>query len=301
MKKILKWVGIVLGVLVLLVLVAAAVLYLRGTARLNKRYELPVVAIPIPTDSASIARGHHLVHAVTLCEGCHGDNLGGGTVFEAPLIVRVDASNLTSGQGGVGGTYSDADFVRAIRQGVNREGRGLMIMHSDGFHNLSEADLASIIAYVKSAPPVDNPVPKTQGKPLGKIFLALGMFDNGPMPLIPAEIIDHDAPFRPAPPPGVTAEYGEYLVSIALCHMCHGADLTGGPPIEEDTPPPPTLRQYGAPGGWSAEQLVNTLRTGVTPYGRTLDGDVMPFKVYGNMTDDEIAAIWSYIGSLSEH
>ena len=298
MKKVLNWIGIILGGLVVLVILAAVGLYIGGGARLSKTYDIQVETIAIPTGEKAIARGRHLAEAVTFCQACHGDNLGGDVIDDEPGIATISASNLTSGRGGVSAAYSDTDYVRAIRHGVNPEGRGLLVMHSDIFHNLSEEDLGAVIAYVKSAPPVDNQVSKTRVEPLGRIFLALGMFDSEAMPPIPAEVIDHTAPFAEAPAPGATAEYGRYLVSIALCYMCHGPDLRGGPPLEEGWPPGPNITIYGAPGGWSEEQFVSTIRTGVTPYGKALDPEFMPWEGYANMTDEELGAIWQYLQSL---
>lgn len=299
MRKLLKWTGIGLGVVLALVVVAAAGLYVAGGSRLHRSYDVPVADLDIPADEASIARGRHLVEAVTVCRGCHGDDLSGGVLIDEPLIATVYASNLTAGKGGVGSLYTDADYVRAIRHGVNRDGRGLMIMHSDAYHNLSERDLASIIAYIRSMPPVDEEQPPTKPGPLGRILVALGVFDSEALPLIPAETIDHDAPFAAAPPPGETAEYGEYVVSIGLCRMCHGLDLTGGPPIDEGAPPGPNIAVYGMSDGWSREQFINTVRSGVTPYAKELNPEFMPWKVFGNMTDEELGAIWEYLASLN--
>ncbi|MFQ5859420.1 MAG: cytochrome c [Anaerolineae bacterium] len=298
MKKVLKWIGVVLAGLVGLLVVAAVVLYAIGSARLSKTHDIQVETIAISTDEKAIARGRHLAEAVTFCQACHGDNLGGDVIDDEPLISTITAPNLTSGRGGVGVTYSDADYVRAIRHGVNPEGRGLLLMHSDIFHNLSQEDLGAVIAYVKSVPPADNELPKTRAEPLGRILVALGVFDSETMPLIPAELIDHSAPFVEMPPQGATAEYGRYLVSITLCRMCHGSDLRGGPPIEEGSPPGPNIVALGAADGWSEEQFISTIRTGVTPYGKSLNTEFMPWDIFMKMTDEELKALWLYLQSL---
>ena len=297
MKRFLKWVGIVIASLLVIALLAALLLYAAGTARLNKTYEIAIADIPVPTDSVVVDRGRHLVEAVMLCLACHTETLAGDVLLEAPGIAAVYASNLTSGRGGIGSAYTDTDYVRAIRHGVNRDGRALMIMHSDAYNALSREDLGAIIAYLRSVPPVDNPLPATVTKPLGRIFVALGMFDMEAMPLIPAEMIDHEASFREAYTPDTTAEYGEYLSTIALCGMCHGRDFTGAPPIEEGGVPGPDIAVYGAGRGYSDQEFFATLRTGVTPYGRSLDPESMPWEVYGRMTDDELRAIRKYLGS----
>ncbi len=172
-------------------------------------------------------------------------------------------------------------------------------MHSDVFNNLSEEDLGAVIAYVKSVPPVDKEIPNRRLLPLGRILFALGLFDSEAIPFIPAEAIDHGAPFVEMPEMEATAKYGQYLMSITLCSMCHGSDLKGGPPLDPSMPPGPAIAGYAAPGGWSEEQFVTTIRTGVTPYGKELNQEFMPWNIYANMTDDELAAMWRYIASLN--
>lgn len=123
MNRYLKWTGISLGGLLGLAIVIIVVLMLVGGARFNRTYDIPVAAINVPTDPASVARGKHLVEAIALCQECHGDNLAGDTVIDDPVFARIVASNLTPGRGGIGGTYSDIDYVRAIRHGVAQDGR----------------------------------------------------------------------------------------------------------------------------------------------------------------------------------
>jgi mono/diheme cytochrome c family protein len=293
-----KWTGIALGALLGLIFAAAIILYFMGASRLERTWDIKVSPVDVPDDEATIARGRHLAEAVTLCHACHGENLGGDVLFDEPMMATLYASNLTSGRGGVGRSYNRDDYIRAIRHGVNRDGRGLLIMHSDAYNHLGERDLSALIAYLESVPPVDNEIPRMTAAPLGKIFVALGLFDTEAMPLIPAQVIDHTMAVPDAPTPAVTVEYGRYLVTIGLCSMCHGPDLRGAPPIEEGAPPGPNLHAYGTESGWPEEQFMITIRTGVSPYGKPLDPEVMPWEVYARMTDDELMAIRTYIVSL---
>lgn len=293
MKKILKWIGIVLAGLFALLLLAAVVLYILGSNRLNKNYDIQVETITIPTDEAAIAQGQHLSEAVSLCQACHGDNLEGAVIDDDPTIAIITASNLTSGQGGVGAAYTDADWVRAIRHGVNPEGRGLILMHSDLYHNLNEGDLGAMIAFLKSAPPVDNEVPKTKAAPLGNIFVALGMFDVEGLPLIPAEVIDHQASITEISSQSKTADYGKYLVSITPCSMCHGSDFTGSPPLEPGSPPGPDITPDGQLSGISEQAFISLFRA-----RGSAESDYMPWDTYAKMTDEELGAIWLYLTSL---
>jgi len=81
--------------------------------------------------------------------------------------------------------------------------------------------------------------------------------------------------------------------------VCHGPQLNGGP-----YPDPtvkfisPNLTPGGEPGFWTEEQFVNTIRTGTTPGGHDLNPDLMPWKDYKLMTDDELKAIYMYLQSL---
>jgi cytochrome c553 len=189
--------------------------------------------------------------------------------------------------------------VRAIRHGVNADGRGLLIMHSNAYNNFSRDDLASIVAYVKSVPPVDNEV-VTEVKPLGRVMVGLGLFDHEALPLISAEVIDHARPFVESPEPGATAEYGKYLMSVTVCTMCHGDDLRGGPPIDPSYPPGPNVALRAEANGWTDEEFVSTMRTGVTPDGRTLNQEWMPWDVFGKLTDDELTALWRHVQALAQ-
>jgi hypothetical protein len=98
-KKIVKWVGIVVGSLVGLLVVAVVFLILLGSMRVNKAYEIQLASIPIPTDAVAIERGRHFVETVGLCSECHGDQLQGDIIEEDPVFGTIAPPNLTSGAG----------------------------------------------------------------------------------------------------------------------------------------------------------------------------------------------------------
>ena len=145
MKKVLKWIGIVLGSLIGLILVLAAVFYFIGESRLNKKYEVPPSNITIPTDAARVEFGKH--RAETLCQGCHGANLSGiDNWFDAPPLGNIASANLTSGQGGIGAEFTTEDYVRAIRHGIDRDGKPIFMTAVVSTAHLSDEDLGAIIA-----------------------------------------------------------------------------------------------------------------------------------------------------------
>lgn len=295
MKRILKWIGIVLGSLIGLAVIAVAALYLVGNARLSKTYNFPPSNLTIPTDAASIENGKH--HVESLCAGCHGQDLSGiESWFDAGPLGTVDSANLTSGEGGVEREFtSDEDYVRALRHGIDPQGKPIFMPAVLATSHLSDEDLAAIIAYLKTVPPVDHKTNGQQFKPLGKILLALGQLGK-----LPVEAVSHEIHVA-APEIGVTAAYGEYLVNTNDCRACHGGQLAGGP-FPEPTVKliTPNITPGGEVGSWSQDQFVSAIRTGTTPSGHELNPDLMPWKVYSQMTDDELAAIYMYLHSLPE-
>jgi mono/diheme cytochrome c family protein len=254
--------------------------------RLARTYEVPIESIEVPSDATAIERGKHLVATVFFCQECHGEDLAGKPHFNDPLSGTVSASNLTSGAGGVGATFNDSDWVRAIRHGVDRDGRPLIEMPSNFYYHIGDADLAAIIAYLKSLPRVGNELPE---RDLG-LFYQLAILSNPS--LIPAEQIDHSAPRPPAPEPGVNAEYGKYLATA--CTICHGPDLSGGTAAGSGL----DLTGTGDLPDWTEEEFMHALRTGERPQGEDLDPDRMPWKRVGELTDDELRAIWLYLQTL---
>jgi mono/diheme cytochrome c family protein len=292
MLKVLKWIGIVLGSLIGLVLLVALGLYVKARSEFNRTYNVEVPQISIPSDAAATERGQHL--ATVLCFECHGDDLGGQVPFaDLGPIGTIDTPNLTKGQGGLGAQLTDEDFVRILTHGVKPNGKSVFIMPSTDFQYMSDQDLGDIIAYVRSLPPVDRTT-AVKFTFMGNVMYGAGMFGN----LLRASRIDHaDRPPTP-PAPGVTPEYGSYLVQINSCRDCHGLELSGGKSAEPGAPLAPNLTPGGELRAWTAEQFITTLRTGVTPSGMELK--YMPWPYKGKMSDDELKAIWAYLTSLPE-
>lgn len=293
MKRIFKWIGIVLGSLIVLIVVVGIVMYFLGNARLNKVYDFEPTGLTLPTDEASLEFGKHRVES--LCIGCHGPDLGGvDEWFSAPPLGRIDSANLTSGEGGFGReAKSDEDWVRAIRHGIDPEGKPLFMPAVVSTAHLSDEDLGAIIAYIKTVPPVDHTTGGASFTPLAKIMLTAGMFGK-----LPVEEVSHEIHVS-APEPGVNVEYGEYMVNTNDCRVCHGPELNGGPfPDPTITKISPNLTPGGELAFWSEEEFINTIRTGVTPGGRELDPALMPWQDYGKFYDDELKAIFLYLQSI---
>ena len=291
MKKFVRGLGVALGGIIGLIVVVFVLLLFTGRSRFNETYEVEIPPIAAPSDEAAIARGEHLVAAVAHCAYCHGQGLAGDIVDEGGPEGIIVAPNLTGGAGGIGAAYTTEDWVRTLRHGVIPQGRSAFVMPSMSFSEMSEDDLLAMIAYLQTIPPVDSELPETAPGPL--LYLLIGA---GPLTEAQAATrIDHDAPFRAAPEAGETAEYGEYLATIAQCAGCHGAELAGGQACG-DCPTGPNLTPGGELRGWSQDDFVTALRTGTTPTGRQLS-EFMPWRYFQQMTDSELAALWAYLQS----
>ena len=283
---------IIISVLFLLIVVAFFTLTSIAGRQMAKKYNVVPEVVIIPTDSASIERGRQ--RASVLCMDCHGAGFAGKVFFDDSKLGRLDAPNLTRGKGGVGGIYTDADLIRAIRHGVNREGRALMVMPAKDFHSMSEQDLSEVIAFIRTIPPVDHEIQKIPHfTSLGKALIAAGAFGT----VFSAEEIDHSAGFTVAPEAGPTAVYGDYLVKVFGCRSCHGEGLNGGKSPDPAAPLAPNITPGGNPGKWSQEQFTTVLRSGLTPEGRKLT-DFMPWKATAYMADADLAAVYKYLHSL---
>jgi len=270
MRRFLKWAGIGLGGLIGLLTLTGVVLYPVGMQKLSRTYpNITVEAIRIPAGADAVARGKH-VSIIWACTKCHGEDLSGTLITNdpiegaIPIFGTIPAANLTSGQGGVGRSYTNADWVRAIRHGVRPNNQAELFMNVS---TLSDQDLGDLIAYLKQAPPVDTDSPVVRYGPIVPIAPALGMFT----PV--AELIDHTAPHPPDPAPGDTVEYGKYL--SAICAGCHGARI--GNAVKK----------------WTQDDFIRTFNTGVLPDGRPL-GPTMSSDTFRELNDVELSALWLY-------
>lgn len=291
MRRFARVAGYVAGGLALLLVVGYTTAFTVSNRKLTERHDVALTSIVVPTDEAAFERGSHLVNAVTGCQDCHGPGLSGMVMGDDALGVVV-APNLTPGGGGIGAEFTPADWVRAIRHGVRRDGSSLIIMPSYAYANLSDEDLGAMVAYLQQLPPVDNEVPTFKLRPLGRALVAAGAFDE--------EFVAKKVPQRSrydGVEPGVTVEYGGYLAAVSGCTSCHRPDLTGGPAGPPDAPPAADISP-AALASWDAVDFFAAMREGRRPDGTEIS-EYMPWRVMGRMTDDELTAIWLYMGSLA--
>lgn len=218
MKKLLKWIGGVVALLVVIgigLVVAANLLFERKRDRVVK---VDVRPIAVVANAAALERGKYLFMSRG-CGDCHAANGAGRAFIDEPdggFYVR--SPNITPA--GVAAKYSEQDWVRTIRHGVNPQGRPLFIMPSEDYNRFTDGDVAALIAYARSIPAVSGGSAELRVPLPVKALYAVGVVKDS------AEKIDHSLPPASPVPEGVTPEHGKYVAN--LCIGCHGEGLSGG-------------------------------------------------------------------------
>lgn len=293
MRRALK---IILGIVVSLVVIAAGLgLWLRAKSQgaLKKTYAVAVRPVTVPTDVAAVARGRHLAQTRG-CIDCHGADLAGARVIEDGAMGRLYGSNLTPGKGSSVGGFTDEDWVRAIRHGVGKDGRGLFVMPSLEYAHFTDEDLGALVAFLRTLPPVDRERGATAYGPVSTVLLALS-----PEKMIAAEALVRAPVTAPAAiVKEPTADYGRYLA--ASCMGCHGPNFSGGK-IEIGPPDWPlaanlTPHPDGRLSKWSEQDFITAVRTAKRPDGTELS-PVMP-RGFAGMDDVELKALWAFFQTL---
>lgn len=304
--KILKWTGIVLASLLVILIITVA-------ARQHRTFEAPYPDIKASTDSSIIARGRYIAYGPGHCADCHhttgseeqilqGEEvaLAGGKPFKLP-IANIYVKNITPDKETGIGNLTDAEIARLLRYGVRPNGTAVIDFMP--FHDATDEDLTAIISFLRSQQPVKHPVPDHEIFALGKVVNAFLIEPVGP-----------SLPVRKSIPRDTTANYGKYIAnSIANCVGCHtardmmtgaaiGEPFSGGMQIESvlepekyalltpNITPDPTT---GRLAGWSQEQFIQRFRQGrINPHSP------MPWPSYARMSDDELKALYNYLRSL---
>ena len=269
-------------------------------------------AVPSPE---RLARGRYIVTSVAHCFICHGEpdfkNLegqpkpgtgGAGGLAEAgeafnedPVVGTLPHPNLTPDKETGAGTWTDAQFERAIRHGIGHDGRILSSAMPYAFlRSMTDEDVASVIVFLRSLPPVHHVLPKRD------------------IPYTPQ--IDFQPEMEPAIPPDATEQvkHGWYLVRLAQCNDCHspynkdghvlegkmfggGLGMTGpwGNVVSANiTSDPSGISHY------DTAMFIKTIRTGRASGGVRDLSTIMPYSYFRNMTDEDLAAIFAYLRTV---
>lgn len=255
-------------------------------------------------DNARLQRGKVLMEGIVACGNCHlargpqgqplpERGLSGGMPFE-DAAFKSFAANLTPDAATGIGKWTDAQLVKAIREGVRPDGSVIgPPMPIEFYRKLADEDVAAIVAYLRAQPAVANAVPKSEFR----------------VPLPP----NYGPPVSgiAVPKKSDKLRYGEYLANIAHCMDCHtprdekgqlrrdqwgaGGQVIPGPWGESVTrnltPHATGLKN------WTDAEIARAIRTGVSRNGRPLKPP-MAFDWYRNIDDADMAALIGYLRSL---
>ncbi len=248
-----------------------------------------------------LARGKYLVQGLLSCEVCHspsdwtqdgapsvaGMELAGQTMPLAGFPGTAVAPNLTPDPQTGAAAWTDDQLARAIREGIKHDGSTIFpLMPYFEFKNLSDEDLASVVVYLRSVPPVHNPLPAS------KINFPVNLLVQG----VPAPVTG------PVPPPANDQlARGKYLVKLGCgCHNVvdklpyAGGETLGGPwgsVVSANLTPDASGISY-----YSEQTFITALRTGYV--GARKLNSIMPFGEFKNLTDDDLKAMYAYVHTL---
>ncbi|NVK03637.1 MAG: cytochrome C [Flavobacteriia bacterium] len=307
MKIILRIIG------VLAVIVIALVVFIQLTYDVDFTEEYPVNEdLSVEITPERVAHGEYLAYGPAHCASCHipmedlqaidnGEKrplIGGFELTLPPATLR--APNITPDvETGIGG-LSDGELYRMMRYNVMHDGTTTIELMP--FATMSDEDIYSIIAFLRSQEPVHNVVEPTEWTMMGKAIkrFALKPLDDG--------LDEH-----PEVEKAVTVEYGEYLAeSVANCRGCHTErDLKSGKYIGpfyaggfnfEPSPetqgwsfvsPNLTPDESGVMHGWNESAFYARMKA-----GRSHMTSPMPWGTFSRMDSTDMSALWLFFSNL---
>ena len=286
------------------IVAAAAVSYLFA----YKPAAAPPARVTIERTPDRLARGRYLF-TLGDCDGCHSERdfsrfngpvvegrRGVGTVLpkDMGLPGLIAPPNITPDPETGIGAWTDGEKIRAIREGIGRDGRNLFpMMPYANFRNMSDEDVYSLVAYLDSLPPVKHRVPRTQVD-----FPVSLLIKSAPKPA------GHVAP----PERWNKRKYGEYLVTVGGCRDCHTPSFGGGERFQA-APGVAVVSANISPdkatgiGRWSEDYFVERFKqyrdyaeNGPPPAGPS-SFTLMPWLNLTQLPDEDLRAIYAFVSS----
>jgi mono/diheme cytochrome c family protein len=299
-----------LSLLLLIVLLAVAVTATIGWRPFIGARARALTGRTFEPTPARLARGKYLVHNVTGCLYCHSEfdatgvlhtragSEGSGHVWAAEGMPWLVAPNITPDTETGAGSWSDDAIARAVREGIGHDGRTLFpMMPYENFRNMSDEDLASVIAYLRTLPAIRRERPRSAIPfPVNRLINAAPQPIAGPVP---------------APDLSDPVARGRYLVTLGSCSDCHTPSDDKGQPVPgmafgggftlkyEGRPSAASANLTPSPNGipyYTEALFVETIRTGRVRERQL--SELMPWIFFRNMSDEDLKAIFAYLKTL---
>ena len=267
-----------------------------------------------------LERGEYLALHVAACVDCHskrdftkfsgpvipGTEGGGGFLFDEKLGLpgKIYGKNITPDNETGIGTWTDDDILKAMTQGISKNGDTLFpLMPYIQFNHMAKEDLLSIIAYIRTWKPIRNKVPARQ------LMMPIAMAYPGPA--LQASI---DGNVRP--PESDKVQYGGYLATMADCGTCHSPQTPQGPDVSKmfaggytfdlgtNKVASANITSDSATGigAWTEERFLNKFTQYREEKSYSYDpgnqNSVMPLSVLAGMKDEDLKAIYAYLRTV---
>lgn len=260
-------------------------------------------------DPAAVQRGAYVFNAAG-CTSCHTDEknkgalLAGGVALKTPFGTFYGPNITPDPSYGIGG-WSEADFIRAVREGKDDDGEQLFpVFPFTSFTKMTDADVKDLWAYMRSVPPSATPSkPHEVGFPfnlrVAQVFWKLLFFTPGR--------------FQPDPAKSELVNRGAYIAqALSHCGECHTPrNILGGlrtslayagnpKPPEGDRVPNITPDPETGIGKWSDADLVDLLKTGMTPDGDFVGSSMAEVvrNTTSKLNDGDVRAVVAFLKAL---
>ncbi len=257
--------------------------------------------------AALIAKGKYLAIAAD-CGACHtapnqGREMSGGYIISSPL-GNIVASNITPSKTAGIGDYTEQDFVKAVRSGINKQGQHLYpAMPYTSYAKISDADMHALYVYFMQGVKADDNVPPQTELPFPFNIRSSMFFWN--------MLFAGDKPFIPAKAKSAQVNRGDYLVNaLAHCDTCHtprnalmgqnnDQALSGGS-LGSWYAPNITPDPQAGIGNWSDKDIAQYLKTGHVAGKAQAAGPMAEAVEHSlqHLSDDDINAIVAYLRQI---
>lgn len=287
---------------VLLLLLNLALLPVVGAAEPDYPRARPLTDRTFEASPGRVERGHYLTEHLLQCFVCHSERdwnapgappiasrKGAGTVMSERAGRRIVAPNITPDVATGAGGWTDDMLARAIREGIGHDGRALYWgMWYRSFAGLADEDLAAVVVYLRTLPPVRNALPPT-------VLPADEQAANArnPKPIT--------APVT-GPATDDTKALGRYLLGVADCAGCHTAWeaprnpglFGGGNEVGRGSRKAfsANLTRHESGVAYPREAFISVMHTGK---GGSLH-PIMPWTAFSGLTDDDLGAMYDALG-----
>ena len=267
-----------------------------------------------------IKHGEYLATNVAMCMHCHsqrdftkyagptttGTEGGGGQLFDEKfgLPGKIYSKNITPDNETGIGTWTDDELLRAMTQGIRKNGDTLFpLMPYPNYNRIAKEDLLSIIAYIRTLKPIKNKVPERQlMMPIAAAY--------------PGQYLQASVDGNAKPSGGDVVKYGEYLITMADCGTCHSPLTPQGPDmsrkyaggylfelasnkVQSANITPDTATGIG---GWTEERFLNKFLPFRKEEAYNIDpgkqNTVMPVIEIAGMKDSDLKAIYAYLRTV---